>query len=53
MHFPVNGGWGGWGPWASCDAGIKKRNRECNSPAPLNGGAFCAGFSQQSGACPG
>ena len=49
FNFPVNGVWGEWGPWASCDAGTKKRNRECKNR--LNGGALCDGGSQEAEAC--
>ena len=52
---PVNGQYGTWGACSmSCGKGIQ--NRSCDNPAPANGGADCAGKSQQecqNDACPG
>ncbi|EDW35221.1 GL15685 [Drosophila persimilis] len=43
----VDGGWGPWGEWSECSAqcggGFRMRRRECNDPAPLNGGLDCPG----------
>lgn len=43
----VDGGWGPWGEWSECSAqcggGFRMRRRECNDPAPLNGGMECPG----------
>ncbi|XP_035688793.1 SCO-spondin-like [Branchiostoma floridae] len=50
---PVNGGWSNWGPWSGCDCGLgtQTRNRTCTNPAPADGGADCAGQSQQTQPC--
>ena len=51
----VNGGWSSYGSYGSCSvtcgAGTKYRSRSCTSPAPLYGGANCAGSSSQSASC--
>lgn len=47
----INGVWGEWGSWSACTTtcnskygkGQKTKLRECNNPAPLNGGTECAG----------
>ncbi|XP_037889162.1 A disintegrin and metalloproteinase with thrombospondin motifs 7 isoform X2 [Glossina fuscipes] len=44
---PITGGWGYWSEWSecsrSCGGGVSIQHRECNSPMPANGGAFCIG----------
>lgn len=51
----VDGNWAGWGSWGSCsvtcETGSKVRTRTCTNPAPLNGGANCAGSSSSTGSC--
>jgi|GEM_PF-5684947 len=40
-NFPISGGWSAWGACTlSCGGGIQAR--ECNNPAPQNGGADCS-----------
>ena len=43
--FAVDGEWGLWSEYSQCSArcgkGIKRRERECNSPSPKNGGNEC------------
>ncbi|KAG9488451.1 hypothetical protein GDO78_007972 [Eleutherodactylus coqui] len=40
----VDGSWSCWSAWSSCDAfSNRKRTRECNNPAPSNGGKPCEG----------
>ncbi|KAG5674191.1 hypothetical protein PVAND_004173 [Polypedilum vanderplanki] len=43
----IDGGWGNWSDWSSCSrscgAGVSIQVRECNHPAPANGGEFCIG----------
>jgi len=51
----VHGGWGEWTSFSSCSrmrcgggAGTQTRSRDCNSPAPSNGGQRCpAGMSRE------
>ncbi|XP_011638935.1 A disintegrin and metalloproteinase with thrombospondin motifs 20 isoform X3 [Pogonomyrmex barbatus] len=44
---PVDGQWGEWGRYGecsrSCGGGIKRKYRECDNPAPKNGGNYCIG----------
>ena len=53
--FAVNGNWSDWGGWGSCDSNTwkRKRRRQCNNPAPSNGGAQCYGSSTKEENCPG
>ena len=41
----INGGWGEWGDFSDCTAtcgeGNRTRARDCDNPAPLNGGLDC------------
>uniref|UniRef100_W5KIN5 ADAM metallopeptidase with thrombospondin type 1 motif 7 n=1 Tax=Astyanax mexicanus TaxID=7994 RepID=W5KIN5_ASTMX len=43
----VDGGWGPWSEWSpctrTCGAGIQSAQRDCDSPAPKNGGRYCLG----------
>ena len=39
----VNGAWGAWGTFSSCVNGKRTRTRECNNPAPRDGGSLCVG----------
>lgn len=54
----VNGQWSQWGPWGTCsetevcNRGSKVRTRQCDSPAPQNGGQLCAGPGSESEECP-
>ncbi|XP_004465554.1 complement component C8 alpha chain [Dasypus novemcinctus] len=45
------GRWSCWSPWSACRAGTRERRRECNNPAPKNGGASCPGHKVQTRAC--
>ena len=51
----VPGDWGGWSNWTDCSAacgeGTRQRSRECDSPAPANGGIFCPGAKVQTETC--
>ncbi|KAG5308607.1 ATS20 metalloproteinase, partial [Pseudoatta argentina] len=44
---PVHGQWGEWGRYGECSrtcgGGIKRKYRECDNPAPNNGGNYCIG----------
>ncbi|KAL5272728.1 hypothetical protein ACHWQZ_G000802 [Mnemiopsis leidyi] len=52
---PVDGQWGHWGRWDQCSeicgGGNQTRTRQCNRPAPRNGGAECVGNDHQSRDC--
>ncbi|XP_019617100.1 PREDICTED: SCO-spondin-like [Branchiostoma belcheri] len=51
----VDGNWSVWSSWSTCDVscgvGYKTRNRSCNNPAPLYGGADCNGTSNDIQLC--
>ncbi|XP_074859244.1 complement component C8 beta chain [Carettochelys insculpta] len=40
---PINGNWGCWSSWSACSGGQRTRRRQCNNPAPQNGGKPCTG----------
>ena len=52
---PVDGSWGGWVDWSqcskSCGVGTETRLRNCDSPAPANGGEKCQGKPFESRIC--
>lgn len=52
---PVDGGWSPWKPYSSCSAtcgfGSQTSTRECNSPAPENGGKPCEGNTTNTRPC--
>ena len=45
ISISVHGNWGDWGEYSncskSCDGGVQKKTRFCNSPLPSNGGLEC------------
>ncbi|XP_052769612.1 coadhesin-like [Mya arenaria] len=51
----VDGGWGFWGSWSTCDVtcgnGTRTRSRQCESPAPQNGGDDCSGKNTEQITC--
>eukprot|EP00092_Neocalanus_flemingeri_P004210 GFUD01004528.1.p1 GENE.GFUD01004528.1~~GFUD01004528.1.p1 ORF type:complete len:436 (+),score=96.74 GFUD01004528.1:799-2106(+) len=51
----VHGAWSTWGEWStcsgSCGEGDQARDRECNSPAPSNGGDECEGEARETQNC--
>ena len=56
MHLSlVDGEWGYWGEWSDCSAtcgsGEKTRSRQCDSPAPMHGGADCDGDAEEIMTC--
>ena len=55
IYILVDGKWGAWASWTtcteSCGRGERTRERECNDPAPLFGGATCSGNTTEGGEC--
>ena len=55
VHCPVHGGWSKWANWSKCSLtcgnGNKSRQRQCNNPVPLHGGANCSGTSIEHLSC--
>lgn len=47
----ADGRWSCWSSWSACRAGTQERRRECNNPAPQNGGASCPGRKVQTQTC--
>ncbi|XP_060481434.1 complement component C8 alpha chain [Panthera onca] len=47
----ADGRWSCWSSWSACRAGTQERRRECNNPAPQNGGNSCPGWKVQTQAC--
>ncbi len=51
----IDGNWGSWSTWAQCSAtcggGTQTRKRNCDSPAPSNGGTVCVGSGTESQTC--
>jgi len=51
----VHGAWSSWGEWSnctvSCGGGNQTRERECNDPAPANGGDECEGEVREAQDC--
>ncbi|XP_069602008.1 complement component C6 [Ranitomeya imitator] len=48
----VDGSWSCWSAWSLCDAfSNKHRTRECNNPAPRNGGKNCEGLHTEERYC--
>ena len=55
ISCPINGKWGLWTSWGKCSVlcgiGFQQRNRICNNPMPLNGGANCQGNPMEERIC--
>ncbi|XP_076601152.1 complement component C8 beta chain [Chaetodon auriga] len=47
----IEGSWSCWGAWSSCSGRTMTRSRQCNNPAPSNGGLTCRGLQQESTEC--
>ncbi|XP_030259929.1 complement component C8 beta chain [Sparus aurata] len=47
----IDGSWSCWGAWSSCSGSRMTRSRQCNHPAPSNGGATCRGPQEESTEC--
>ncbi|XP_030607988.1 complement component C8 beta chain [Archocentrus centrarchus] len=50
-EIAIDGNWSCWGVWSSCSGGQRTRSRQCNNPAPSNGGMTCRGLQQESTDC--
>ncbi|KAM5248578.1 complement component C8 beta chain [Ctenodactylus gundi] len=48
---PIDGNWNCWSSWSSSSPGCKTRQRQCNNPAPQNGGSSCRGPASESIQC--
>ncbi|KAH3791376.1 hypothetical protein DPMN_144860, partial [Dreissena polymorpha] len=52
---PVHGGWSPWGQYGecsvSCNGGLRRRYRQCDSPSPSNDGRPCPGRSDEAETC--
>ncbi|NXD38891.1 CO8B protein, partial [Copsychus sechellarum] len=47
----INGNWGCWASWSPCSGGQRTRRRQCNNPAPQNGGSSCSGPDSETVSC--
>ncbi|NXF82966.1 CO8B protein, partial [Sclerurus mexicanus] len=47
----ISGNWGCWASWSSCSGGQRTRRRQCNNPAPQNGGSSCSGPDAEAAPC--
>ncbi|XP_026471997.1 A disintegrin and metalloproteinase with thrombospondin motifs 9-like [Ctenocephalides felis] len=51
----TNGGWGQWQGWGACSrtcgGGVQSSVRQCDSPAPSNGGQYCEGLRVRYRSC--
>ncbi|XP_060563197.1 SCO-spondin-like [Ruditapes philippinarum] len=54
-QIDLDGSWGSWSDFANCSRtcgnGVQHRHRQCNNPAPQNGGQNCTGSAQDFRAC--
>ncbi|XP_051989612.1 complement component C8 beta chain [Xyrauchen texanus] len=47
----VDGSWSCWSSWSTCTERTQSRTRQCNNPAPQNGGVTCLGPQEESADC--
>ncbi|KAJ8392175.1 hypothetical protein AAFF_G00077430 [Aldrovandia affinis] len=48
---PTHGSWSCWSSWSACQSKKRTRERQCNKPAPLNGGHPCLGRATKTQSC--
>jgi hypothetical protein len=55
LKYISDGQWGNWTAFSECSAtcggGNKTQTRQCNNPAPCNGGANCLGEDTYTTSC--
>ncbi|NWV74906.1 CO8B protein, partial [Dasyornis broadbenti] len=47
----INGNWGCWASWSPCSGGQRTRRRQCDNPAPQDGGSSCSGLDSETVLC--
>ena len=51
----VDGNWGEWSDYSACPVtcggGLQDRSRQCDSPLPQYGGAYCEGIGEEIRVC--
>ncbi|KAJ7993616.1 hypothetical protein DPEC_G00256480 [Dallia pectoralis] len=47
----IHGSWSCWSGWTFCSKTRRARTRECNNPAPQNGGHHCNGEATETTGC--
>ena len=47
MGAPMQSSPGGWCDWGECNLSTHLQKRLCDCPAPIGGGAICAGPAEQ------
>ncbi|KAA0719537.1 Complement component C8 beta chain [Triplophysa tibetana] len=47
----VDASWSCWSSWSTCTGRTQLRTRQCNNPAPQNGGMTCLGLQEESADC--
>ncbi|KAM4722948.1 complement component C8 beta chain [Rhinophrynus dorsalis] len=47
----IDGNWSCWSSWTPCSRREQTRQRQCNNPAPQNGGSHCEGANTDTRSC--
>uniref|UniRef100_A0A8C2XFN7 Complement component C8 beta chain n=2 Tax=Cyclopterus lumpus TaxID=8103 RepID=A0A8C2XFN7_CYCLU len=50
-NLTIDGSWSCWAAWSPCSGRTMRRSRQCNNPAPGEGGLACRGLQQESTEC--